>query len=233
MAIDDETPWPLPTMNVATAAAVVAASYEQRAVAAQIAGAAMHAHAGSVAAFASQLPDPLPGLLLQTLIVPGGTTPEGVLVEAVGFAWCKVLEEIKRNPSLMHEIPWRAFEKIIAGAWEEWSKPLGGRVTLTPASGDNGVDVIIDLPGAASVRLFDQVKRYAPGQLVTAESVNAMLGVLDKRRSASKGLITTTADFAPGVLNDPELQPYMPGRLELRPREKLLAWLEELAARKK
>jgi hypothetical protein len=64
--------------------------------------------------------------------------------------------------------------------------------------------------------------------LVTAEEVRAMVGVLTIDGNVSKGFVTTTSDFDPGIAADPGIQRLMPARLELKPRDPLLAWLEDL-----
>lgn len=174
--------------------------------------------------------DTEPGLLLSVVIVPGANTDEGLLVQAVAVPWFEIMALIQRDPNALDQMDWRKFEELVAGAWSAWSKPLNGEVILTPRKGDGGRDVIVTLPGAASVRLFDQVKRYRPGQLVAAETVDAMVGVLQKHGNVSKGFITTTSDFAPGVWKDETLRRLMPHRLELKPRDALLKWLDDVAA---
>jgi restriction system protein len=46
---------------------------------------------------------------------------------------------------------------------------------------------------------------------------------------ASKGIVTTTSAFAPGIVNDPFLKPLIPYRLELMDGTALQRWLEDLA----
>jgi hypothetical protein len=52
-----------------------------------------------------------------------------------------------------------------------------------------------------------------------------MLGVITGDQNTSKGIITTTASFAPGIHRDPILSPYLPHRLELRDGPRLRDWL--------
>ena len=115
---------------------------------------------------------------------------------------------------------------MIAGAYKE----NGFDVILTPRSGDKGRDVIATLPGSVSIRIYDQVKTYAPGHLVTANDVRALYGVLGLAGNVSKGVLTTTTDFAPGVYKDKTLCELMPHRLDLRPKGKLIDWLTQTAA---
>jgi restriction system protein len=170
-----------------------------------------------------------PDLLIQaTIITLGEKTNEGQLVEAIAFPWFEILRELERNPKFLHEIArhWRKVEELIAGAYkrEGWSE-----VVLTPRSGDRGRDIIATKPGFGSIRIIDQVKAYRPGRKVPANDVRALLGVLDADRNVSKGIITTTSTFAPGV--EDEMKPYMPNRLELRTGAQLVEWLKGLMPR--
>jgi restriction system protein len=154
----------------------------------------------------------LPVVLAQAVVVLGGKTQEGHIIEAVGPAWFEILRLIERDPAAIYAIPPRKWEEIIAGAYERsgWD-----RVTLTPRSGDLGRDIIAEKTGWGSVRYIDQVKAYQPGHLVTAEEVRALGFVLLSDRSANKGIVTTTSDFAPRIAQDPLISPHLPNRIEL------------------
>ncbi len=167
-------------------------------------------------------------LLMQAVIVPGPKTDEGQLIEAVALPWFEIIELLKKDPSLVHQIQDRKWEEIIAGAYQ---KAGFDEVTLTPHSGDFGRDVIAVKRGLGTVRIIDQVKAYGPGHLVTADDVRALLGVLMGDR-ASKGFLTTTSDFAPKLRDDILLKPFMPAQLELINGTMLLARLEELAKKR-
>ena len=168
-----------------------------------------------------------PSVLLQAVIIPGEKNTEGQLVESVAFAWFEIVELIQRSPDAIYEIDWRKWEEIIAGAYSQ----QGFEVILTPRSNDKGRDVIATSKALGSIRFFDQVKAYRPGHVVTAEEVRAMIGVLNINANVSKGLVTTTSSFAPGVLQDPDIARFIPYRLELKGRELLLDWLAAIAAR--
>jgi restriction system protein len=184
------------------------------------------------------MPPPLalanaPGILLSAIVIPGEKTPEGVMIEAVAPPWFKIIDWILREPAAAYQFTGRQWEEIIAGAYTE-AYP-SAKVELTPRSGDKGVDVIVTatLPGLGSVRFFDQVKRYAPGYVVTLEEVCSLVGSLAIRDNVSKGIITTTSSFAPGVMSDEGLKRLMPNRLELKPGDMLIPWLAQLAAKAK
>lgn len=170
-----------------------------------------------------------PAVLLQAVIVPGDKTSEGQLIEAVALPWFEIIDLITRSPDAIYGIDWRKWEEIIAGAY----KQQGFDVELTPRSNDKGRDVIATKRGFGSVRFVDQVKAYRPGHVVTAEEVRAMVGVLSLQPNVSKGLVTTTSSFAPGIMKDPDIARFMPDRLELKGRDMLLEWLTSAAAEKK
>ena len=100
---------------------------------------------------------------------------------------------------------------------------------MTPRSGDGGVDVIATRPDFGGIRILDQAKRYAPGNLVPANDVRAMWGVLDRHPRASKAVISTTSDFAPGVYT--EFADVMQTRLQLRNGPQLQEWLTAVYGR--
>ncbi len=172
---------------------------------------------------APHVPD-IPPLLLQAVLEFGDRTNEGRLVRAVALPWFEIVHLMLQDPWMIYEIDPFKWEEIVAGAWER----EGFDVILTPRNGDKGRDVIATLPGVGRVRLIDQVKRYGPKHRVTAHDVRAMIGTLTLDPHATKGLITTTSEFAPGIAKDPDIQRLIPQRLELKPRAPLLAWLDEL-----
>lgn len=168
----------------------------------------------------------LPGLALNALLEFADKTSEGALIRAVGIPWFDILRILQKDPKAAYQIDPRLWEEIIAGAY---TRAGFEEVILTPRSGDKGRDVVATKYGVGSIRIFDQVKAYKPGHVVTAEEVRAMLGVITGAQNVSKGVITTTSTFAPRLMEDEYLKPYIPYRLELKPREILMPWLKELA----
>jgi restriction system protein len=75
--------------------------------------------------------------------------------------------------------------------------------------------VIAYRDGFGSLRFIESVKRYTPGNAVPADDVRALLGVLMSDQQATKGIVSTTWEFAPKVAEDPLIKPHIPYRLEL------------------
>jgi restriction system protein len=95
----------------------------------------------------------------------------------------------------------------------------------------HGRDVIAVRKGVGSVRILGSVKAYAPGNLITKEQVHALMGVVGLDPNASKGIITTTSDFAPRLLEDPNLAAAVPHRIELVNGAGLQSWLKGIVER--
>jgi restriction system protein len=167
-----------------------------------------------------------PQVTIKALLTLEDAGDEGQLVMAVAVPWFEIARMIQQDPQSMYGIDHRAWEEIIAGAY---TRAGFDNVVLTPRSGDFGRDVIATKLGTGSIRIYDQVKAYSPGHVVTAEEVRAMLGVITAHQNVSKGVITTTSTFAPRLMDDADLARNIPYRLELKPRDVLLPWLDELS----
>jgi restriction system protein len=162
------------------------------------------------------VPDPnelLPTLVIQTLILPERETAEGLLIRAVAIPWRKILKLIVQDRSLIYTIDPRKWEEIVAASYKE--SGLFDDVVLTPRSGDHGRDVIATRNGFGSVRQIESVKRYTPGHVVTADDVRVLGFATLADPKVSKGIISTTWDFAPKVDDDPNIKSLIPYRLEL------------------
>ena len=162
-----------------------------------------------------------PEILISASIINfGDKVTEGQLIDAVALPWFEILKELERDPQFLHQLDWRKIEELVAGAYKREGWP---DVILTPRSGDRGRDIIVSKPGVGAVRFIDQVKAYAPGHRVNADEVRALMGVLTRDTNVSKGIVTTTATFAPGVYE--EWKESMPFRLELKDGRALTDWL--------
>jgi restriction system protein len=159
---------------------------------------------------ALQLPD-IP-VVLQAVVEKRGSTVDGPIVELVGPAWRVILDTLAREPGALTQLTPRQLEELIAASYDAAGFE---EVVLTPRSGDYGRDVIASRRDGFSIRIIDQVKAYSPGHRVTANDVRALSGVLHGDPRATKGVVSTTSTFAPGIDSDPFLSPFIPFRLEL------------------
>lgn len=165
-----------------------------------------------------------PRIVIQSLIIPGDKTKEGILVKGVSTLWFEMMRRIKNNPDIIYHLDCWKWEEMLAGAYKQDGWEI---VTLTPKKNDKGIDVIAERTGLGKLRflLLDQMKAYKPDHLIGPDEIREMKGVLLDHPEASKGLITTTAHFTPGALEAVEnLAP----RLELRPKDKLVSWLASI-----
>jgi restriction system protein len=149
----------------------------------------------------------------QTVITPYGKTDEGQLIRAVTIPLRAIIQKIMDDPSRMFKIDPRKWEEIIVASYE--ASGLFDEVTLTPRSGDRGKDLIAVKKGLMALRVVESVKRYTPGHLVTAEEVDALIGVMNKQPQTNKGIISTTWEFAPKIMDDPDIARLVPTRLQL------------------
>ena len=187
---------------------------------------ATQAHRQRAAALLTTITKPdFPTLLSQAIIIPDKETEDGQLIKAVSFPLLAIIQRIIEDPSRMYDVHPRKWEEIVAATYAE--SGLFDEVTLTPRSGDRGRDVIAVKNGFGSVRLIESVKRYSPGKKTTAEEVQAFLGVLLSDPQANKGIVSTTWEFAPMILENPHIKQYVPHRLELVDRKTLVERLKE------
>lgn len=160
------------------------------------------------------------------IIIAERKTHEGILVRSTAALWAELVSRLGKDWSVALQLsPWE-WEEMVAGAFK---KDGFDEVTLTPRSRDYGRDVIAIKHRVGCVKIIGSVKAYKPGNLVRHDDVRALLGVLSGERDASKGIITTTSDFAPGIASDPGIAPFLPTRLELMNGEQLRKWLTKLA----
>jgi restriction system protein len=157
-------------------------------------------------------PIPQIPLSLSAIVETIAAVPDGNIVRLLAPAWAEIAKVLKHDATALSSLSSRQWEELVAAAYDRAGYD---EVILTPRSGDLGRDVIAIKTGWGSIRIIDQVKAYKPGHKVTANDVRALLGVLQADQKATKGIVTTTSDFAPGIASDPFISPFVPYRLEL------------------
>ena len=168
----------------------------------------------------------LPSIILKAILTVGNKTNEGTYIQCVATPWFEIMRIIENDCKAIYEIDCWKWEEIIAGAYTQAGFD---EVILTPRSGDKGRDIIAVRNDGVSIKIVDQVKAYSPDHLVTANDVRALVGVMSMEQDVSKGIITTTSDFAPRVKSDALIKNLLPHRLQLRPKDDLLPWLKKIS----
>jgi restriction system protein len=108
----------------------------------------------------------------------------------------ELIAELAANPERLYDLAPRRFEELVA----ELYRRRGFEATLTPASGDEGVDVYVVRNDALGRTLWVvQAKRYAAHNKVGAGVVRELLGTV-QAKNASAGIVVTTSFFEPGAV---------------------------------
>lgn len=165
-----------------------------------------------------------PSVLLKSILLEyERPTEEGMVVKRPRATWFEISMHLRKSPEFRFAFPGEptAFEEFLAGAYhvDGWDA-----VTLTPRTGDKGRDVIAVTTGLTTIRVLDQAKAYRENRPVTPDDARALYGVLMLDQRASKGIITTTSDFAPSIAS--EFDQAIPYRLELRNGNDLVQWIK-------
>lgn len=109
----------------------------------------------------------------------------------------EVLGYFGRHPELLHSLPPRKFEELVAAVFRN----SGFDVELTPETRDGGIDIIAvrkDSLLGEGLHLIE-CKRYLPGNTVGIGVVQRLLGVVEQHR-ATNGIIVTTSTFTRDAL---------------------------------
>jgi restriction system protein len=129
-------------------------------------------------------------------VLPSESPDRNRLDLAVSEVSDALIEKLTQQPELLYELEPRKFEALIA----ELYRRRGFETTLTPASGDEGVDIYVvsrnDLGRALWVV---QAKRYAAENRIGAGIVRELYGTV-MAKDASAGILVTTSFFQPGAL---------------------------------
>lgn len=88
-----------------------------------------------------------------------------------------------------------AVVKVLLGMGYGGAEQRGRRIGGT---GDGGVDGVIDQDALGLDQIYIQAKRYAEGNNVSPETIQAFVGAL-AGKGASRGVFITSSDFTPGA----------------------------------
>ena len=116
----------------------------------------------------------------------------------------ELIRALATRPELMHQLTPRKFEELVA----ELLCRRGFDVSLTPATGDGGVDIIAALTSSLGSFLFYvECKKYRPGRPVGVSIVRELFGVVQAGR-ATGGILVTSSSFTRGALQFSDQLPH-------------------------
>lgn len=167
-------------------------------------------------------------LSVTSLIVPDGPDKEGILVRSTSALWDEMAKVFAADWSQARLLTPEQWEEMFAGAFKRQGFE---KVVLTPRSGDLGRDVIATSTGVGSVKIIGSMKAYSPGNVVSYDHVRSLVGVMSMESDVSKGIVATTSDYPPNIMQDRLIAPLLPTRLELLNGAKLQQWLDALRTR--
>jgi len=106
-----------------------------------------------------------------------------------------LIKHLAKHPELLYELDPTMFERLVA----ELYRRRGYEATLTPASGDKGVDVyVVSRDGIGKTLWVVQAKRWAAHRKIGAGVVRELYGTVNLA-NASAGILLTTSFFEPGA----------------------------------
>lgn len=162
-------------------------------------------------------PSDIETLYEQPLAIVGPTTDSQIALVS-HQVWTELIGRLATNPHLLHELPPRKFEELVA----ELLTRDGLEVQLTPATRDGGRDVLAFHKTPVGKLLYlVECKRYGPNNPVGIAIVQRLYGVVTQER-ATAGLVVTTSRFTKEALTFAETVKHQFG---LRDYEALKAWM--------
>ena len=164
-------------------------------------------------------------ITLNSVVKKIGKVSDGDIIDVLDIPWEAIVDYLDNDWTRASEIPWRKWEEIVAGAYKRHGFDV---VILTNRSGDHGRDIVAEKKGFCSIKIIDSVKAYKPGHLVSADDVRSLIGVMHGDQSVSKGILSTTSDFAPRLREDPFIKPFLDTRLDLMHGKRLMNWFNSL-----
>jgi HJR/Mrr/RecB family endonuclease len=153
-------------------------------------------------------------------VKPFAQAQESIQIAVVSFeAWTRIIAQLSESPELLHKLPPRKFEELIA----ELLHRDGLEVHLTPQSRDGGRDILAFQRTTVGKHLYlVECKRHGPANPVGVSIVQRLYGVVTQER-ATAGLIVTTSRFTKDALS---FAGTVQHQLGLKDYEALKAWLK-------
>ena len=151
-----------------------------------------------------------------------GATQSGNL-ESTPLIDQRFIDYLNSQPADLERIHWRQFEYLVG----EYFRRSGYQVTVTPPSGDGGIDAtaVRDDNALGPELVFVQAKRLAGSNQVGIDSVKALWTDVNDQ-FATRGVIATTTVLARGAREFCEARKY---RISAAERDDVNSWIERLA----
>jgi hypothetical protein len=128
------------------------------------------------------------------LLVKHGNSENKLIIEVAEIN-AELLQHLHADPAMIYNLSPRQFEELMAKLLEQ----QGYTVTLTPASGDGGVDIFAAHKSSLGSFLYVvECKKYAPDRPVGVGIIRSLYGVVQARR-ATAGIVATTSFFTKGA----------------------------------
>jgi len=130
----------------------------------------------------------------RALAIDDRQTPEDAIEAAAAILDSALSDELL---SLLLEVTPQRFERIILDLLAAMGYG-GGRIesgSMTPITGDGGIDGVINEDALGLDAVYIQAKRYAPGNKVSRPDIQRFIGSLTGE-GATKGVFVTTSDFS-------------------------------------
>ncbi len=130
----------------------------------------------------------------RALAIDDRQTPEDAIESAAAILDSALSDELL---SLLLEVTPQRFERIILDLLAAMGYG-GGRIesgSMTPITGDGGIDGVINEDALGLDAVYIQAKRYAPGNKVSRPDIQRFIGSLTGE-GATKGVFVTTSDFS-------------------------------------
>ena len=119
---------------------------------------------------------------------------DGQVIKADKEEFTRFIQHLSIDYEILLRMSPRDFERAIAAVYSRTGR--FDRVILTPASGDEGRDIVLESSRWGSKRMVVELKRYRRNK-ISAEAVNALIGVLTGEEVGSRAAFITTSTFAP------------------------------------
>jgi hypothetical protein len=140
------------------------------------------------------------------------------LLEQLTVPWQTVRRFLGGNPNLLHQLPPRHFEHLVAEMYRDY----GWEVELTASTRDGGYDLIaLKQCAPHAFRVLVEVKRYHPGRAVGVGIVRGLYGTRHLHH-ASQVVLATSSHVSRDAKT--EFRAAIPHELSFVERDAILEW---------